>query len=129
MRPREGVTMPNTVRSSVDFPAPLAPMIETISPARTSAETPRSTSISPYPACTSSSSSRISPGPSAAKVRLHDLRIPADDLGRALRDLLPVVEHDHARGVVHPHAHVGHPQQPLLALPVDRPDLGLHLLD
>ena len=32
--PRCGLTMPNTVRSSVDLPAPLAPMIETISPAR-----------------------------------------------------------------------------------------------
>src|ERR1700687_883591 len=101
MRPREGVTMPNTVRSSVDFPAPLAPMIDTISPARTSAETPRSTSISPYPACTSASPSRTAPGPSAAKVRLPALRLPPDDLGRPLRDLLPVVEDDHALGDVH----------------------------
>ena len=47
MMPAVGFTMPNTVRSSVDLPAPLAPMIDTISPAPTSTETPRSTSISP----------------------------------------------------------------------------------
>ena len=38
--------MPNTVRSSVDLPAPFAPMMQTISPARTPSDTPRSTSTS-----------------------------------------------------------------------------------
>ena len=44
--PWRGVTMPNTVRSSVDLPAPFAPMMQTISPARTVSVTPRSTSTS-----------------------------------------------------------------------------------
>jgi hypothetical protein len=35
--------MPNTVRSSVDLPAPFAPMMLAISPARTVSVTPRNT--------------------------------------------------------------------------------------
>ena len=46
MEPARGASIPNTVRRSVDFPAPLAPMIETISPGPTRAETPRRTSTS-----------------------------------------------------------------------------------
>jgi len=41
--PARGGTMPNTVRSSVDLPAPFAPMMQTISPVRTASDTPRST--------------------------------------------------------------------------------------
>src|SRR5262245_15791958 len=115
MLPREGFTMPNTARSSVDFPAPFAPMIETISSARTSAETPWSTSISPYPACTSSRRSNTSRAGSATKIRLDDLRVPAHRFGRALGDFLAVVEYDDALGDVHDHVHVVLDQQHGLA--------------
>ena len=44
---QKGGTMPEMDRSVVDFPAPLDPMSVTISPSRTSSETPFSASIEP----------------------------------------------------------------------------------
>src|SRR5262249_11773710 len=112
IRPARACTMPNTVRSRVDFPAPFAPMMQTISPARTASDTPRRTSTSSYPATTSRSSSSA---PSAAKVRLDHARVAADHLRWALGDLLAVVEDDHAPGDVHDHVHVVLDQQHGLA--------------
>src|SRR5262245_55389631 len=140
MLPREGLTMPKTVRSSVDLPAPLAPMIETISPAHTSTETPRSTSISPYPAWTSSSrrSGDRGGGTSrggivgaglAPKVGLDDPGVAPDGFGGPFGDLLAVVEDDDALGDVHDHVHVVLDQQHGLALAVQAADLLLHLID
>src|SRR5262245_58951859 len=129
IRPRDGFTMPNTVRSSVDLPAPLAPMIETISSARTSADTPRSTSISPYPACTSSSRRSGSRAALSAKICLDDLRVAPDDLRRALGDLLTVVEHHDALRDIHHHVHVVFDQQHGLPRSVQAADLLFHLVD
>ena len=47
MRPALGRTSPLIARSSVDLPAPFEPISVTISPARTSNETPRSAWIAP----------------------------------------------------------------------------------
>src|SRR5262245_11603191 len=124
--PARGGTMPNTVRRSVDLPAPLAPMMHTISPARTASETPRSTSTSSYPATTSDSTSST---PSAAKVRFDHARVTTDRRRRALGDLLAVVEDDDALGDVHHHVHVVLDEQDRLALVVERADVGLDLID
>src|SRR5512133_3392388 len=52
----ERLTVPETARSIVVFPAPFGPRTVTISPSSTVSETPCSASIAPYPAPTSSSS-------------------------------------------------------------------------
>src|SRR5262249_9766033 len=122
MEPRRGATSPKTVRSSVDLPAPFAPMMQTISPARTDNETPRRTSTSSWPAATSRSSSSA-PAASAAKVGLDHSRVAADRPGRPLGNLLAVVEHDHALGDVHDHVHVVLDQQHRLALAVQGEDV------
>src|SRR5919204_5372721 len=126
--PARGGTMPNTVRRSVDLPAPLLPMMDTISPARTPSDTPRSTSASAYPATTSRSSSS-GPAASAAKVRLDDARVAADRLRRSFGDLLAVVEHDDALGDVHDDVHVVLDQQDGLALSMQAENVLLHLVD
>src|SRR5262245_32783206 len=114
--PARAATMPNTVRSSVDLPAPFAPMMHAISPVPTANDTPRSTSSSSYPATTPRSSSS---GPrSAAKVGLDDTRVAANRVRRSLGDLLPVVEHDDALGDIHHDVHVVLDQQHGLALSV-----------
>src|SRR6266480_6632810 len=126
MLPACGRTIPNTVLSSVDLPAPLAPMMDTMCPACTRSDTPRSTSTSAYPARTSVSASSVG---SAAKVRLDDVRVAADRLRRALGDLLAVVEHDDALRDVHDHLHVVLHEQDRLALRVQHADVVLHLVD
>src|SRR6266480_7292099 len=126
MLPACGRTIPNTVLSSVDLPAPLAPMMDTMCPACTRSDTPRSTSTSAYPARTSVSASSVG---SAAKVRLDDVRVAADRLRRALGDLLAVIEHDDALGDVHDHLHVVLDQKHGFALPMQLEDVGLHLID
>src|SRR5712692_5189279 len=121
MRPARARTMPNTVFSSVDLPAPLAPMMDTMSPAWTRTDTPRSTSTSSYPARTSLSSRSGAPSRcSTAKVGLDDLRVAADRRRRALGDLLAVVHH---------HLHVVLDQEDGLAPPVQPADVLHHLPD
>src|SRR5580704_17359872 len=50
MVPRVARSTPEMARLSVDFPAPLAPRIATISPGATARSISRSTSVAPYPA-------------------------------------------------------------------------------
>src|SRR5579884_899975 len=78
-------------RSSVVFPAPLAPRRATVSPSATRRVIPWSTSRSPYPACRSSISSTGGP-----QVRLDDPRIGQHLRRRTLGDPLTVVEDDDA---------------------------------
>src|SRR6266542_4253569 len=130
MRPAVVRTMPKTVFSRVDLPAPLAPMMETMSPAWTRTETPRSTSTSSYPARTSLSSRSGAPSPcSMAKVGLDDLRVSTDRRRRALGDLLAVVQHHDALGDVHHDLHVVLDEEDGLAPPVQSTDVLHHLPD
>src|SRR5690349_24084163 len=127
MAPARAGTMPNTVRSRVDLPAPFAPMMQTISPSPTVNDTPRSTSTSSYPA-TTPRSSRSAPS-LPAKVGLDDAGVPPDRRRRPLGDLLTVIEHDDALRDVHHHVHVVLDEQHGLALPMQRQDVLLHLVD
>src|SRR2546426_8644258 len=121
-------TMPKTVFSRVDLPAPLAPMMVTMLPACTRTDTPRSTSTSSYPARTSWRSRSGAPSRcSTAKVGLDDLRVSADRRRRALGDLLAMVQHHHALGDVHHDLHVVLDQEGGLAPPA-QPSGGLHHL-
>src|SRR5437868_13182520 len=124
--PARGVTRPNTVRSSVDLPAPFAPMIDTTSAGCTATETPRSTSTSSYPATTPS---RARSARSPSKVRLDDARIAANRVLRPFRDLLTVIEHDHALGDVHHHVHVVLDEEHGLAPAMEIANVLLHLVD
>src|SRR5882724_121503 len=101
MWPVRGGIIPKMVLSSVDLPAPFAPMIDTMCPGWTRSDTPRRTSTSSYPAHTPSSSRR-----SAAKIGLDDPGVAPDGGGRPLGDLLAVVQDDHALGDVHHDVHV-----------------------
>src|SRR5258708_31205851 len=58
--PFEGARRPLTRLNSVDFPAPLGPMIAWRSPAGISRDTPRMIAVAPKPLCTSRSRSAFS---------------------------------------------------------------------
>src|SRR5262252_8808321 len=91
--------MPMMHLISVLLPLPLVPRRATVSPSRTSIETPCSTRTAPYPASTSRTTILL------AKVGLLHGGI-LDDLGwRALGDPLPGVEHHDAFGEAHHRAH------------------------
>src|SRR6185312_17023121 len=87
IRPPCSVVWPMTVASSVDLPTPLRPMIDTVSPTASFSRISSSTTVSPYPARTSSSWSASS-GMSVLlpEIDLSHLCIVADLLGRALRE-------------------------------------------
>ena len=57
MRPRRGLIMPLTARSSVVLPAPLAPSTAVIAPVPAEMLTPSSAMTPPYPATSSSTAS------------------------------------------------------------------------
>src|SRR5438270_8122413 len=98
MVPLRARKRPVTERMSVVFPAPFEPTSATTSPCFTDSEAPKSTRASPYAACRSRTSSIVAP-----EIRGDDLRILGNRRGRALADLLAVVEHHHPIGEAHDH--------------------------
>src|SRR5438093_12297225 len=105
MRPRCGGTRPDTARSVVDLPLPLAPSSVTISPSRTLSDTPSSARRWPYETLRSSISS-TSGVLRAAQGRLDHRGAGGDLARRCLRDLSPLVQYDHAVGDAHDQVHV-----------------------
>src|SRR5512132_2292611 len=97
-------TVPDTARSVVVLPAPLAPSRATISPSATVSETPCRALIGPYRASTPRSSSSVDTlGP---QVGLDHVRICLHLAGRSLRDLAAEVEHVYAVADRHHQLHV-----------------------
>src|SRR6476646_2283922 len=97
-------TVPDTARSVVVLPAPLAPSRATISPSATVSETPCKALIGPYRAstpCSSSSVDSLDP-----QVGLDHVRICLHLAGRSLCDLAAEVEHVHAVADRHHQLHV-----------------------
>src|SRR2546425_7908604 len=126
-------TMPQTARRVVVFPAPLAPRMVVMPPVSTAKCRPWSTLIPPYCACRLSASRRAGMGSVlASEVGLDHVRVLLDLGGRALRDLPPEVEHDHAVGDLHHEAHVvlheEHGHAPLIANAAQDRAEGGHLL-
>src|SRR5918999_4783550 len=106
-RPRIGLSSPARTRKSVDFPAPFEPTIATASPVRTSTLMSSMTLSPRYPAARPTTSSNAG----LPEVRLDDLGVPHDDVGRAFRDDLAEVEDDHPLGELdHRAHHVLHPE-------------------
>src|SRR3990172_2715758 len=101
--PWEGFKIPKIVLSSVDFPAPFAPSIETIFSASTRIDIPFNTSISPYPEWTFRSSTM---GWLSAKICLPDFRICLDLFRRAFGDLHTIIQDDDPLRDIHHHTHV-----------------------
>src|SRR5437899_2699623 len=99
MAPAWGVTMPMMHLMSVLLPLPLVPSRATVSPSRTSIETPCSTRTAPYPASTPSTTSLL------AKVGLLHGRVADDLVGRALGDPLAGIEDDDALREAHHRPH------------------------
>src|SRR3990172_4137654 len=87
------------------LPAPLAPMMETISPFRTSRDTPSRARIDPYRTRRPVTLRRRG-GASFTKVGLLHAGIPLDVARGALGDLLAEVEDDDVVGDVHDDVHV-----------------------
>src|SRR5262247_493660 len=109
MVPRDGWSSPEIVLSVVVLPAPLLPRIVTISPRPTSSPTPLSARISPYATSSDSTLSmrpRSGRGPALAEIGLDHPRVALDLSRWPLGDLLAVVQHSHAVGDLHDHAHV-----------------------
>src|SRR5205814_5777274 len=102
--PGSGATMPMMHLMSVLLPLPLVPSSATVSPSRTSRDTPCSTRTAPYPASTSRTTSLL------AKVGLLHGRVPHDLLRRAFGDAFARVEHHDALGEAHhgPHDVLDH---------------------
>src|SRR5262245_30829061 len=104
--PACGVTRPAIDLRSVVLPAPLAPMRATTSPAFTCNDTPCSARTpAPYATWTSRTSSRLAGGTALSQVGADHLLVAHDRLGRAVRDLHAVVEHDDAMGQRHDDLH------------------------
>ena len=112
IEPAVGRIRPEMTRISVVLPAPFGPMTPTASPSRTSIDTSNSAWKVPYPARTPFSSSMGLGGYRAARDGARGARLGAEIHldhagigrhlgGKALGDLLAVVEHHHA--VHHPH--------------------------
>src|SRR4051812_6536888 len=98
MVPARARNSPVTQRMSVVLPAPLEPTSATISPSFTESEAPKSTGASPYAAWRSCTSSIVGP-----EVGGDYLMVLRDGGGRALCDLLAVIEDHHAVGEAHDH--------------------------
>src|SRR5712692_5149707 len=81
------------------LPFPLVPSRATVSPSRTSMETPWSTRTAPYPAATSRTTILL------AKVGLLHGRVPDDLVRRALGDPLAGVQDDDPFREAHDRAH------------------------
>src|SRR5690242_16501734 len=97
--PASGLTMPMRHLISVLLPFPLVPSSATVSPSRTSIDTPCSTRTAPYPASTSRTTILL------AKVGLLHGGVADDLVRRALCDALARVQHDDALGAAHHGAH------------------------
>src|SRR5690625_2030215 len=94
-----GAIMPAIIFNSVDFPAPLGPMIANTSPASTSRSTP-STAGRPPKRLPTSRSSRIAIGRSRLRfVRFQRVRLE-DDFGEPVR-----IRVDPLRGLLFTHRH------------------------
>src|SRR3990172_2444532 len=103
--PERARSSPETVRRSVVFPAPLAPMIVTISPVPTCIVTFLSTFSLPYPDSTFLIlSMRFSLD--FPQVHPDHLPVPLDGKGTVLGDFLPVAEHHDLIRDVHDERHV-----------------------
>src|SRR5438105_6859643 len=108
MAPDFGARNPQTVRTTVDLPAPLSPMRPLTRPAWTWSETSRSTSMSwAYPAVTLSTSSISSCMAAASEIRLdhrgvlqHGARGARGDEASRVHADGAVAEVDHDRHVV-----------------------------
>src|SRR4030095_10007019 len=85
-------TTPEMARSSVDFPAPLAPISATMPACGTFRLTPRRARILPELPCRSRTSSSA-PSLVAAKVGLDHPRIALHPIRRPLGDLLPEAQY------------------------------------
>src|SRR5918996_975963 len=129
IRPAIAGSSPAIARKNVVFPAPFEPTIATASPVRTSTSIPSMTGSPRYPAASPTTSSNSSP----PEIRVDDLRVPHDDLGRALRQDLAEVEDDRSLGELDDGAHHvldpqdGSPER-VADVPYDRDrsdDLGL----
>src|SRR5262245_47880861 len=97
--PPSGRTMPMRHLMSVLLPLPLVPSKATVSPSRTSMETPCRTRTAPYPASTFRTTILL------AKVGLLDGRVPHDLVRRALGDARAHVEDDDPLREAHHRAH------------------------
>src|SRR3989442_10270065 len=97
--PASGATMPMMHLMSVLLPLPLVPRRATVSPSRTSMETPCSTRTAPYPASTLRTTILF------AKVGLLHGRVAHDLVRRPLGDPLAGVEDDDALGEAHHRPH------------------------
>src|SRR3972149_1975229 len=97
-------TRPMMALSTVLFPAPLAPTIETICRSSTVSVTPWSARTLPYQTWRSRTSRLGILVP--PQVGRHHGRVVADALGLALGDLLAVVHHDDLPAELHDEAHV-----------------------
>src|SRR5262245_51349856 len=96
---RSGQTMPMRHLMSALLPLPLVPSKATVSPSRTSMETPCRTRTAPYPASTFRTTILF------AKVGLLHGRVPHDLVRRALRDARARVEDDDPLREAHHRAH------------------------
>src|SRR5512142_287738 len=101
MRPRRGLIMPLTARSSVVLPAPLAPSTAVIADVPAAMLTPFSAVTPPYPATSSSAASAGVAGTvpllmGGAEIGRRHGRVVLDLARGARRDHLPEVE-DHDR--------------------------------
>src|SRR5438876_9489206 len=123
IRPPRLRKMPERLSSSVLLPAALAPTTATISPAATSRLTSRRMWTSPYQAFTPAASSK---GEVLSEVGVDDPTVAHDLGGRALGDLLAVVEHDDPLGHAHDHGHhvLDHEQRHPLGVKI--PEKGHH---
>src|SRR5512143_3229397 len=101
--PDRGVVRPESARSVVVLPAPLAPRSATTLAASTARSTPCKARTPPYETCSDSTASSMA---LRAEVRPDHLRVLGDLPGCALGDLLTEVQHAHAIGQAHERAHV-----------------------
>src|SRR5918996_3049175 len=118
IRPAIAGSSPAIARKSVVLPAPFEPTIATASPVRTSMSMPSMTGSPRYPAASPTTSSNAGP----PEIRVDDLRVPHDDLGRALGEDLAEVEDDCSFGELdHGTHHVLDPQDGRSELVADVP--------
>src|SRR3990172_4518471 len=106
MRPCRGRSSPRTVFRVVVLPAPLAPIMVTISPRSTRREIPLRAWMFPYAAWTASSLSiRVLHDPALPEIRLDHSGILLHVGRRALGDLYAVVQDRHPIRDPHHHLH------------------------
>src|SRR6266508_2031814 len=132
MLPWTGRTMPASAFRQVLLPAPFAPISATSSPSRTWRSMPRSASTAPYATRRSLTSSmgRLSTEAIVlAEIGLHHARVRPDDRGRALGQLLSVLQHGDPIRDPHHEVHVMLDQQDRRATRADANDELVQLAD